>query len=121
MTDPQNGMTLEEAASNAQLMIEEFHTDEGLELRVESHLTGTNGDDFLEITGRSRMNDGVHAFSYRATRSDLEDHGDGWFTRKALRSLNDMFRAGHLPPVQDRVDHQTLKPGGEYTDEPYRS
>ena len=121
MTDPQNGMTLEQCAANVQQGIDDFDLDDGLTLEVRTHATKSGTGGYLEIVGRSGSGEGERAFAYRAAQSELEANGDGWFTRKALRSLNDMFRAGHLPPAQDKVDHQTLKPGGEYTDEPYRN
>jgi hypothetical protein len=121
MTDSQTGMTLEECASNVQRAIADFTSDEGLKLEVRTHSTQSGTGGYLEIVGRAGSGDDEKAFAYRASQSELETQGDGWFTRKALRSLNDMFRAGHLPVTEgDKVGHQTLKPGGEYTDEPYR-
>ena len=101
-----------EYEGRAQQAIQEFDAPKGLELRAEAHLAGPNGDDFLEIIGRIRLDDGVHAFSYRATRSDLDDFGDTWFTKQALTNLDDMFRANRLPAVDEgaEAESQYLKP-----------
>ncbi|WP_407570583.1 hypothetical protein [Deinococcus altitudinis] len=120
MTDPQNGMTLDQCAANVRQAIDDFELDAGLKLEVRTHATKSGTGGYLEIVGRSGSGEEEKAFAYRAAQSELEAQGDGWFTRKALRSLNDMFRAGHLPTAQEGVDHQTLKPGGEYTDEAYK-
>ena len=117
MTDSEPRMTLQELAAQADQEAGAFEADDGLTFEVRRHLTQSGTGGYLEIVGRG----GEGAFAYRAAQGDLEAHGDAWFTRKALRSLNDMYRAGHLPAAQEKVDHQTLTPGGEYTDEPYRN
>jgi len=121
MTDSERHMTLQDFAAQAEQEAGTFEADDGLTLEVRSHVTQSGTGGYLEIVGRAKPASGEQAFAYRAAQGDLEAHGDAWFIRKALRSLNDMYRAGHLPAAQEKVDHQTLKPGGEYTDEPYRS
>ncbi len=122
MTPPDQGLALKEYEANVQQAVSEFVADDGLELQVHSHSTHTGTGGYLEIVGRSTSSGGLKAFAYRAAQAELEAQGDSWFTRKALRSLNDMHRAGHLPPAEEgKIDHQTLKPAEEYRDDTYQS
>lgn len=120
MTDLTQNNTLQDYLAQAHQAIADFDPDDGLSLSAQLH-QGTGlpeGDDFLEITGRARSEDGVHAFSYRARRADLEDRGNSWFTRRALRSLNDLFRASHLPRFQGtEAEFQFLTAQEEWTPE----
>ena len=109
MTQPELKMT--DYEQRAQQAIHDFDVAEGLELNVK---VLDQGFDYLELYGRTRQDDGVHAFAYRAARTDLEDHGDSWFLRRAMRSLNDQFLAGHLPLAEGEAPHQVLRPPSEY-------
>ena len=109
MSQPEPKMT--DFEQRAQRAIADFDVAEGLELNVKVH---DQGPGYLELYGRTRLDDGVHAFAYRASRADLEDHGDSWFLRRAMRSLNDQFVAGHLPLAGDEAPHQVLRPPSEY-------
>ena len=120
MTDDRTASTLEAHEANVRQAISDFEADDGLTLQVRVHATKSGTGGYLEIVGRASPEDGPKAFAYRASQGELEAHGDAWFARKALRSLNDLYRAGHLPPEQEEPDHQTLKPAESYTDEPYR-
>ena len=108
MTQPSSMTDFEQRAQRA---IQDFDVPEGFELNARGHHEGAG---YLEIWGRTSLDDGVHAFAYRATRSDLEDHGDTWFLRRAIRSLSDQFLAGHLPLAEGEAPHQVLRPPSEY-------
>jgi hypothetical protein len=111
MTNPQGNMTMSEYQQRAEQAIADFDVADGLELSVQIHQKGPG---YLELYGRTRLEDGIHAFAYRASRTDLEDHGDSWFLRRAMRSLNDQYAAGHLPMKEGETAHQVLRPPSEY-------
>jgi hypothetical protein len=107
MTQPDPDV-LTQALSSAQQAINDFDFAPGL--RVSARLE--RNPDYLALTAES---DGHHAFEYRASGVDLNTHPDpAWFIRRALRSLNDRFQAGHLPQTQDQADHEFLRPPDQY-------
>ena len=112
MTDTERNLPLEEYERRAQQAIQDFDVADGLKL--ETHVQAT-GHAYLELTARTTGQGDAQAFAYRAARADLEQHGDSWFVRRALRSLNDLFQGGKLPPLAGEPDHQTLRPLEDYT------
>ena len=113
MTDTGRELALGEYETRAQQAIQEFDVADGLELSTRLHQEGQDGG-FLEIVGRAGQDGGAHAFAYRAAASDLRSHGDSWFVRRALRSLNDLYLAGKLPPAGQGDEYQGLQPLDAY-------
>ncbi len=109
MTQPE--LTMNDFEQRAQQAIADFDVAEGLELNVKVH-EGDTG--YLELSGHARGPDGVQGFANCAAHADLDAHGDSWFLRRAMRSLNDQFLAGRLPLAEDEAPHQVLRPPSEY-------
>lgn len=110
MTNPQ-GSTMTEYQQRAEQAIADFEVADGLTLSARAH-EGRAG--YLEVLAQASAPDGERAFAYRASHADLDAHGDTWFLRRAMRSLNDQFLAGHLPLMSGDADHQVLRPPSEY-------
>ena len=109
MSQPELKMT--DFEQRAQQAITDFDVAEGLELKVKIH---DQGPGYLELSGHAKSPDGEQGFAYRATHADLTAHGDSWFLRRAMRSLNDQFLAGHLPLAGEEAPHQVPRPPSEY-------
>ena len=109
MTQPELKMT--DFEQRAQQAISDFDVAEGLTLSAKAHEGGAG---YLELSGHAASQDGEQAFAYRATHADLTAQGDAWFLRRAMRSLNDQFLAGHLPLAGEDAPHQVLRPPSEY-------
>ena len=109
MSQPELIMT--DFEQRARQSIADFDVAEGLELSAKVHEGGAG---YLELSGHANSPDGGRGFAYRATCADLTDHGDAWFLRRAMRSLNDQFLAGHLPLAGNDAPHQVLRPPSEY-------
>lgn len=113
MTDTDRHLSPEDYLRRAQKALADFDLNDGLKVNITS-----NPEDggFLEISGSTQDADFSRIFTYRASQADLEAHGDTWFTRRALRSLNDMHQANHLPVLLNgsEAESQTLRPQEEY-------
>ena len=109
MTQPE--LTMTDFEQRARQAIADFDVTEGLELSARVHEGGAG---YLELSGRAGSPGGVQGFAYRASHADLTAHGDAWFLRRAMRSLNDQFVAGHLPLAGKEAPHQVLRPPSEY-------
>ncbi|ULH17098.1 hypothetical protein MF271_18380 (plasmid) [Deinococcus sp. KNUC1210] len=107
--DQANGTTtLEDALATAQQAIADFEADDGL--RFQARLL----PDALEVWAEAGQGSGRQAMGYTAARADLEQHGTAWFLRRALRSLNDLYRASHLPTAAQDLPTEQLKPPENY-------
>ena len=111
MTNPQGNMTMTEYQQRAEQAIADFDVADGLTLSAQVH-EGKAG--YLELMAQASGKGGERAFAYRATHADLDAHGDSWFLRRAMRSLNDQYAAGHLPLAEGEAPHQVLRPPSEY-------
>ncbi len=109
MTQPE--LTMTDFEQRAQQAIADFDVAEGLKLSVKAHEGGAG---YVELSGHAEGPEGEQGFAYRATHADLTAHGDAWFLRRAMRSLNDQFVAGHLPLAGEEAPHQVLRPPSEY-------
>ncbi|GGJ70756.1 hypothetical protein [Deinococcus aquiradiocola] len=106
MTDTERNLDLNAYLQRAEQAVTDFEFDEGLHVAAR---TAPGGGDLLELVAESSKG----SFTYQARLRDLAAHGDSWFLRRGLRSLNDLYRAGHLPQGQD-ADHQLLEPQENY-------
>ncbi len=109
MTQPV--LTMTDFEQRAQQAIAGFDVAEGLKLSAKAHEGGAG---YLELSGHAKGSEGQQGFAYRATHADLTAHGDSWFLRRAMRSLNDQFLAGHLPLAEGEAPHQVLRPPSGY-------
>ncbi|GGR07968.1 hypothetical protein [Deinococcus ruber] len=107
--DQTNGTTtFEDSLAVAQQAIADFEADDGLKLQARLL------PDALEVWAEAGQGNGRQAMGYTAARADLEQHGTAWFLRRALRSLNDLYRASHLPTSAQDVPTEQLKPPESY-------
>lgn len=105
--DP-SAQALEAYLREAEQAIRDFDLTEGLNVTAQLR----SDPPALSLLGRSEHG----ALEYLASGEDLKDEGSSWFLRRALRSLNDRYNAGHLPERTDSTD----EPESEYLRPPDR-
>ncbi|WP_425145012.1 hypothetical protein [Deinococcus sp.] len=99
---------LDETLTLARQAIADFEADDGLTLQARRE------GDALKVWAEAGNGHGRQALGYLAARDDLERSGSAWFLRRALRSLNDLYRAGHLPNAPQDVPTEMLRPPDAY-------